>query len=204
MKSSTLWCIPSATRCLSLAKAVRLSLFVFLVGIFFAATASAGPLAYVVTLSQQFGTVDLASGRFQPIGKPTLDSMSDLVWWHGSLLSLTATGDHVGSLVKINPATAEITYLGPTGLGYNAFSLAEVRGKLYLTDFSNNLYSVNPATGAATPVAGTGIPPDPHVPFTFNNDGTFNLCDEGLYGIGGKLYATFDSFAIDPVQTPPQ
>jgi hypothetical protein len=32
-------------------------------------------------------------------------------------------------------------------------------------------------------------------------DGTFNLCDEGLYGFDGKLYATFDSFAIDPSQT---
>ena len=47
------------------------------------------------------------------------------------------------------------------------------------------------------------MPPDPHVPFTFNDDGTFNLCDEGLYGIAGKLYATFDSFAIDVAPTPP-
>jgi hypothetical protein len=45
--------------------------------------------------------------------------------------------------------------------------------------------------------------PDPNVPFTFNSDGTFNLCDEGLYGFDGELYATFDSFAIDPNETPP-
>jgi hypothetical protein len=38
----------------------------------------------------------------------------------------------------------------------------------------------------------------PNIPFTTNGDGTFNLCDESFYGIGGSLYATFDSFNIDP------
>lgn len=47
------------------------------------------------------------------------------------------------------------------------------------------------------------MPPDPNIPLTFNSDGTFNLCDEGLYGIAETLYATFDSYAIDPTQTPP-
>ena len=73
-----------------------------------------------------------------------------------------------------------------------------MNGKLYLTDFSNNLYSVNAATGAATMIGATGMPPDPSIPFTVNPDGTWNLCDETLYGVGGKLYATFDSFTIDP------
>jgi hypothetical protein len=58
------------------------------------------------------------------------------------------------------------------------FDLAGVNGKLYLTDFSNNLYSVNPNTGTATMIGPTGMPPDPHVPFTVNPDGTINLCDE--------------------------
>jgi hypothetical protein len=66
-----------------------------------------------------------------------------------------------------------------------------------------SLYSVDPGTGVATPIAATGMPPDSHIPFTFNDDGTFDLCDESLYGVGGQLYATFDSFAIDPTQTPP-
>jgi len=47
------------------------------------------------------------------------------------------------------------------------------------------------------------MPPDPTIPFTFNDDGTFNLCDEGLYGANGKLYATFDSFALDVTKAPP-
>lgn len=203
MKSRILGWIPTIARFRSLATVSQFSLVVSLGCSLFAPSARAAPLVFVVTGSQQFGTVDLANGHFQPIGNLTPDGMGNLVWWHGSLLSLTTTGADVGSLAKINPATGAVTDIGPTGLGFNAFDLAEVRGRLYLTDFSNNLYSVDPASGVATPIAATGMPPDPNIPFTFNSDGTFNLCDEGLYGIAGKLYATFDSFAIDPTQTPP-
>jgi hypothetical protein len=189
-----------------------LSLVVFFVCGLLLTSASAAPFVYVVTLSQQFGTVDLANGQFTPIGSPTPDGMSNLVWWNGSLLSLVTTGANAGYLVEIDTATGDetllraITYNGQP-LGFNAFDLAKVRGDLYVTDFSNNLYAVDFATSAATPVGHsggtTGLRPDPNVPLTFNSDGTFNLCDEGLYGLDGKLYATFDSFDIDPNQTPP-
>jgi hypothetical protein len=199
MKSRILWWVPGAG---PLARLARLSLIVsFMCGLF-ATSAKAAPFVYVVTLSQQFGTIDLANGKFQPIGSGTPDGLNNLVWWRGSLRTLT-TFPTLGSLAKINPATGEETIIGATGLSFNAFDLAKVRGKLYLTDFSNNLYSVDPVTGIATPTASTGMPPDPNIPLTFNNDGTFNLCDEGLFGIAGKLYATFDSYAIDPTQTPP-
>jgi len=171
----------------------------------FAIPASAGPLVYVVTASQQFGTVDLASGQLNAIGAGVPDALSNLVWWRdGTLLTITLGGANPpGSLAKINPATGEETIIGQTGLGFNAFDLGEVRGKLYATDLSNVIYSVDPRTGVATPITATGIPPDPTIPLTFNNGGTFNLSDEGLYSTGGKLYATFDSFDINPTQTPP-
>jgi hypothetical protein len=187
-----------------LAIVTRLSSIIWFAFVLFAASASAAPFVYVVTISQQFGTVDLATGAFHAIGNPTPDEMANLVWGpDGVLYSLTTNGNDVGSLAKINPRTGEVTDIGSTGLGFNAFSLAGVRGKLYLTDFSNNLYRVNPETGVATPIAATGMPPDARIPFTFNNDGTFNLCDEGFYGVEGELYATFDSFALDPNQIPP-
>jgi len=177
---------------------------VLLLGIILSvASASAAPIVYVVTVTQQFGTLDLASGQFHAIGNGTPDALSNLVWWKGSLLTVTITGANIGSLAKINPATGEETIIGQTGLGFNIFDLAAVRGKLYVTDLSNNIYSVDPDTGVATPITATGMPPDPTIPFTFNNDGTFNLCDEGLYSVGGKLYATFDSFALDPAPSPP-
>lgn len=161
--------------------------------------AAAAPLVYVVTASQQFGVVDLANGAFLPIGAPTLEPQTNLVWSDDALLSLTVSGD----LVRMNPRTGQADVVGPTGLGFNAFDLAGVRDRLYVTDFSNNIYAVDGRTGAASLLRATGIAPDPNAPFTLNPDGTFNLCDESLYGVAGKLYATFDSFAVDPNKTDP-
>jgi hypothetical protein len=212
MKSKILWWVQRAGCGRPAARFARLSMVVFFMGSLLAASATAAPNVYVVTLSQQFGTIDLATGQFTPIGSPTPDGMSNLVWWNGSLLSLATTGANAGYLVKIDPATGEETVLraitvNGQPLGFNAFDLAKASRRLYVTDFSNNLYSVDFATGAATPVGHsggtTGLRPDPNIPFTLNSDGTFNLCDEGLYGFEGKLYATFDSYAIDPTQTPP-
>jgi hypothetical protein len=198
MKSRILKRLAGNSRFAGVAMLAQVTLIVSLALVLFAASASAEPFVYVVTLSKQFGTVDLASGAFHPIGGPTTESLSNLVWWHGSLLSLTTSDPIPGYLVKINPATGETKVIGATGLGFNAFDLAEVRGRLYLTDFSNNIYSVDPATGVASPIGATGMPPDPTIPFTFNDDGTLNLCDESFYGVGGMLYATFDSFRVDP------
>ena len=111
----------------------------------------------------------------------------------GSLLTLTFSGN----LDSINPATGATTVIGATGLGGNANSLAEVGGVVYATDLNNNLYTVNPTTGVATLIGPTGIPGVPAPPFSTNPDGSTNLFDESLYGVGGKLYATFEAFSID-------
>ena len=161
----------------------------------FAAPAGAAPTVYVVNAYSQFGTVNLSTGAFHVIGNANPDGQANLVWGNNNALySLTYTGN----LETINPSTGAATVIGATGLSYDAFSLAGVGGKLYATDFQNNLYSVNSATGAATMIGATGMPPDPAIPFTVNPDGTVNLCDETIYGVGGKLYATFDAFTIDP------
>jgi hypothetical protein len=159
------------------------------------AAAEAGPSIYVVTSQQQFGVVDLTTGAFSAIGPTTPEGQANLVWGRGGrLYSLT----YSGNLETIDPLTGTVAVVGPTGLGFNAFDLAGVGEKLYATDFSNNLYSVDPTTGAAQLIAVTGIPPELSVPFSVNADGTVNLCDETLYGVDGKLYATFDAFTIDP------
>ena len=155
---------------------------------------------YVVSLAAngpQFGAVNLADGTFHPIGPTAPVGLSSLVWWNGELLSLATSAPYPGYLVRIHPATGKIIPIGPTGQGFNAFDLVKVNGKLYMTDFQNNIYAVDPRKGAATLIAATGMPPDPNIPFTTNADGTLNLCDESLYAVGGKLYATFDSFNVD-------
>jgi len=183
---------------------VLLALVVLFAPVLLARSASSGPSVYVVSIGPDgpvFGAVNLSNAAFTAIS-PMPAAMSNLVWWKGSLLSLATSDPIAGYLVKINPNNGETTVIGPTGLGFDAFDLAEVGGKLYLTDFNiggrfQNLYSVDPQTGAATLIGPTGIPADVNPPFTKNADETFNLCDESLYGVGGALYATFDSFNVD-------
>ncbi len=158
--------------------------------VLFTASASADSLAYIVTDSDQFGTLNLSTGAFHQIGADTPGQQFDLVPGpKGSLFSLTATGN----LESINTATGVTTVIGATGLGMNVGSLAEVGGTLYATDGNNNLYTVSASTGAAHLIGATGIPP-----IVFNPP---TVSDESLYGVGGKLYATFDTFKL-PVSSP--
>src|ERR1700724_316351 len=114
MKSKMLWWVQRAGCGRTAARFARLSLVVSFMCSVLAASASAAPDVYVVTLSQQFGTVDLATGQFTPIGSPTPDGMSNLVWWNGSLLSLATTGADAGYLVKIDPRTGAATFIANT------------------------------------------------------------------------------------------
>ena len=126
-------------------------------------------MVYVVTNGVQFGVEDLRSGAFLAIGPglPPEDAGVSLVAGPGrSLLTLAFTGDLIG----INPVTGAASLVGKTGLddcstptsacGPNSSGfLGKVDGRLYATDFANNLYSVNAATAATRLIGLTGIPP---------------------------------------------
>lgn len=173
-----------------------------------AASASAGPIAYVINSPngvQQFGTMDLTSGVFTQIGTDTFVGENGLVPGpNGTLLSLAFSGD----LNSIDPATGVTTVIGPTGMascvvpsdpcGPTATNnLVELGGDIFATDLNNDLYSVNPFTGAATLIGPTGIPPTPPGVGTINPDGTLNAFDETLFTANGALYATFDAITVD-------
>lgn len=81
--------------------------------------------------------MDLATGAFHQIGPDTPVPLVNLVWLKESLLSVSESGN----LSKVNLKTDDVTKIGPTGLGFNVFELAEVRGKFHLADFDNNLNS---------------------------------------------------------------
>jgi hypothetical protein len=175
-------------------------------------SASAGPLVYVVNDSQQFGTVDLVTGAFQQIG-PNAAEMPPGYFGlvsgsNGSLLTLS----HKGDIYRINPATGLVTIVGPSGMGdcttpaspcgpNSANEMGALAGKIYATDFRNDLYSVNPLTGAATLIGPTGIPAIPFVPGAVNPDGTVNFYDEAIFGAQGNLYVTFDAFSFNPASS---
>jgi hypothetical protein len=68
----------------------------------------------------------------------------------------------------------------------------------YATDFAQNLYSVNPITGAAKLIGHTGIPALTSIPFSANPDGSLNVYAESLFSARGKLYANFATARLNP------
>jgi hypothetical protein len=164
-------------------------------------------LVYVITNGLQFGAVDLRSGTFLPIG-PGLppDVGGGLVPGRDkSLLTLSFSGN----LETIDPATGKTAVVGATGLGDcstptspcgpdSANVIGQLDDTYYATDFAQNLYAVNPRTGAAKLIGSTGIPAITFVPFSTNPDGSLNVYAESLFSAHGKLYANFATATLNP------
>jgi hypothetical protein len=178
------------------------------------AAAKADSLVYVIGDTGQFGKVNLSTGSFTPIGPGLSVGTGGLVQGPGS--SLISLGFN-GNLNSINPTTGVLSVIGATGLGdcslptspcgsNSANIIAKVGSNLYATDLANNLYSVNPITGAATLIGATGIPALPFIPHAEvpgDPDGSFYIFDESLFDYNGNLYANFDTGIFDPVTFTP-
>jgi len=169
-------------------------------------------LVYVIAgFTFQFGALDLSSGSFLPIGPGVPpDVGGGLVQGRGtSLLTLTFSGN----LDAIDPFTGQTSIIGATGLrdcsapGSYDPNCANVIGRLaggfFATDLANNLYSVDPATGAASLIGPTGMPAVTVAPFSQNADGSFNVFSENLVSAHGKLYANFATATTDFVTVTP-
>jgi PEP-CTERM motif len=176
--------------------------------------ANADPVVYVIGDGGQFGTINLSTGSFTAIGPGLSVGTGGLARGPGgSLLSLGFNGN----LNSINPATGVLSTVGATGLGdctlptsacgsNSANVLGSVGSSLFATDLANNLYSIDPVTGAATLIGATGIPPVPFIPHAAvpgDPDGSFYIYDESLFSYGGQLYANMDAGIFDPVTFTP-
>jgi hypothetical protein len=154
-------------------------------------------LVYVITGGSRFGAVDLGSGVFMPIGQNTPPEVGGgLAQGPSSLLTLAFSGN----LDAIDPVNGKTYSVGPTGLAdcstpdsspnpKCANVIGQLGATLYATDFAQNLYTVDPVTGAATQIGPTGIPQLTFVPLS-------NACpncvyNESLFSFGGKLYANY-------------
>src|SRR5450759_4654121 len=116
---------------------------------------AASLLVYAITIGFEFGAVDLRSGAFLPIGPGLPPDVGDgLVQGPGpSLLSL----GFAGNLDAIDPFTGQASVVGATGLGdcstpaspcgpNSANWIGLIDGHYYVTDFANNLYSLEPVS----------------------------------------------------------
>src|SRR5215831_3071945 len=164
-------------------------------------------LVYAVTAFFQFGALDLGSGAFLPIGPGLPGTVGDglIAGPRTSLLSLGFDGN----LAAIDPATGTTSVVGATGLGdcttpaspcgpNSANWLGYFDGKYYAVDFAQNLYSLNPETGATQLIGPTGVPPLTFAPFSQDPDGvSFDVYGEALFSSQGKFYAYFTTVAVN-------
>lgn len=171
------------------------------------AAAHADPVVYVLNDTAQFGTVDLGTGAFIPIGPGIPVGGTGLVPGSaGSFLTLTFTGD----INSINRTTGVASLVGATGLAdcslpsspcglHSANVLGRLGANLYVTDFAQNLYSIDPATGHATLIGATGIPAVTFIPHdTVPGDpDSIYIYDEAMFSSGGNLYMGFDTGTLD-------
>lgn len=173
-----------------------------------APTAAQAPnlMAYAITIGFQFGAIDLRSGAFLPIGPGLPPDVGDgLVQGPGtSLLSLGFDGN----LVAVDPFTGRTSLVGATGLGdcstplspcgpNSANWIGVVNGHYYVTDFANNLYSLDPKTAATKLIGSTGMPGITSPPFSENPDGSVNVFGASLFSARGKFYAYFATLSVN-------
>jgi uncharacterized protein (TIGR03437 family) len=122
-------------------------------------SAVADDMAYMITTpcncTQQFGTVDLNTGAYTPIGNLS-ESLEGLGVAGGKLYGAGANYFHSQSLYEVNLANGGLTDVGSSSIYFTAFG-STLNG-LYATDGSGYLYSIDPATGASTAI-GNGLLP---------------------------------------------
>jgi hypothetical protein len=134
----------------------RAALFGIPLFILSAILAKADNLAYAGSSSGDFGTMDLKTGVFTSLGNSG-QTLAGLAVANGSIF---ATSYHVanGTLFQVNPANGQLTSIGTvTGLNYDDFG--STTSGLYAVSYGStqDLYSINPSTGAATLIGPTGL-----------------------------------------------
>lgn len=122
-------------------------------------SARADPIAYLITGSDQFGTIDLNTGVFTVTGNTGL-LLSGLGLVGGTLYG---GGSISNTLYSVGPATGALTAQGTGSVTYA--DTGSTSGVLYALNClascsvspPRELYSINPATGASTLIGSTGV-----------------------------------------------
>lgn len=119
-----------------------------------AANAQAGTLAYVITSTGQFGTLNLGTGSETLIANEGGTSDGIARGSNGNLYIV----DGSNNLDALNAVSGAKTVVGNVGISLTTFG-GTASGALFGMDANENLYSINPATGVATLVGSTGLSP---------------------------------------------
>jgi hypothetical protein len=170
------------------------------------AAIGAGQPGELYTLNQATGAMATDIGPLTDAGG-TRYGLTGLAFNPATGVLYGSTDSHSGTqLVTVNPATARVTVVGPYGIagGTTMTDLAfTAAGQLYGISSTGgaNLYSINPATGAATQVSAAGSVP------TFTEGGGLAVSPAGVFDgtpVPGE-YGTYDpaTGAYTHISTPP-
>lgn len=128
----------------------------FAVSLLLVPSALADNTAYAGSSSGTFGTMDLSTAVFTLEGNSG-QTLAGLAVADGTIF---ATSYHTasGTLFEVDPATGGLTSIG-TAAGVDYDDFGSTTTGLYVVSFGStqNLYSINPTTGAATLIGPTGL-----------------------------------------------
>jgi len=119
----------------------------------FAVAAKADNIAFMGTVTGEFGTIDLNTGVFTLLGNSGVTLAGMAVANH----TLDGSSYHTstGVLYSINPANGSPTVIGTSSLDIDDFG--STTSGLYAVGVDANLYSINSSTGAPTLIGPTGL-----------------------------------------------
>jgi hypothetical protein len=138
-----------------------------------------GALVYSTTqTTDQFGTVDLSTGVFTSIG--TMSTQLAGLGEVGGALYGGADGGE--ALYQINTANGSLSFIANNN-SFSYVAFGSTLGTLYALDFSFNLYSVNPSTGATTLIGSTGLSPGGNYELSTNSNTLYFALSNNLYTI---------------------
>lgn len=153
------------------------------------ALAQADDMAFMIT-GTQFGTIDLTTGVFSPIGNESL-SLTGLGVANGKLY--TANGS---TLYQMNLANGSLTKVGTSSVNYTFFG-STLTG-LYAAS-AGYLYSVDPGTGAATQIGNGLLPKNCIDNFTIFESAQLSTNSAALYFVCSTSLYTIDVSSGSPM-----
>jgi hypothetical protein len=121
---------------------------------FLSGSVLADSFAYEGNGSGSFGTIDLNTGAFSPIGSGFGFTPAGLATYGSTLY--TASYNSSGTLYSVNTTTGALTSIGNSGIAYVG-GIGSTSSGLYGVGSNGDLYSINPANGAATALGPIGV-----------------------------------------------
>ncbi|MEO8027950.1 MAG: PEP-CTERM sorting domain-containing protein [Bryobacteraceae bacterium] len=145
--------------------------------------AAAAPIAFMVTSTDHFGTIDLGTGAYTDIAN-TGQLLSGLGVSGGSLYAgLTNSA----ILYQVNSVTGALTNVGSGSFNYLATGSTSTG--LYGINTSMQLFSVNPSTGATALIGSTGLVEASVVSFSTGSNTLYLSNGTSLYSLNTSTAA---------------